>query len=66
MLEHDRPLGLLEGIEEHARIVAPVADALEQRDATIAARDRLAIEDARAGAQGRSTHRAGQVLARAP
>jgi hypothetical protein len=31
---------------EDADIVAPVSDPLEQRDAVITARDRLAIEDA--------------------
>jgi hypothetical protein len=33
---------------EHARIVAPVSDPVEQRDAIIPAGDRLAIDDARA------------------
>jgi hypothetical protein len=44
---------------EDAGIVSPVSDALKQSDAIIPARDRLAIDDARAGAQGHSTHQGG-------
>ena len=35
-----------------ARAPRPVSDALKQRDAIISTRDRLAIDDAQAGAQG--------------
>ena len=38
---------------EDARIVAPVSDPVEQRDAIVPAGDRLAIDDARARAQAR-------------
>jgi len=41
-------LDQVKGIEEHARVVVPVADALEARDAVLAARDCLAVDDARA------------------
>jgi hypothetical protein len=40
----------VEGIEEHARIMPPVADAVERRDAVLAARNRLAVDDARSRA----------------
>jgi hypothetical protein len=43
-------LDQVERIQEHAAIVALIPDALEQRDAILAARDCLTIEDARAGA----------------
>jgi hypothetical protein len=43
----------VERLHEHATIVAPVSDALKQRDATVAARDCLAVDDARAGPQAR-------------
>src|SRR4051794_25803654 len=41
------------GPHEHAAIVTPVSDALEQRDAVLTAHDRLAIDDAGARAQPR-------------
>jgi hypothetical protein len=46
-------LDQVEGPHEHAGIVAPVSDPFEQRDAVLTARHRLAIDDARAGAQAR-------------
>src|SRR6516162_3223168 len=44
-------LNQIEGIEEHVRIMPPVADAIEARDAVLTARHSLAIEDAGARAQ---------------
>jgi hypothetical protein len=43
-------LDQVERIQEHAAIVTLIPDALEQRDAILAARDCLTIEDALAGA----------------
>jgi hypothetical protein len=36
-------LDQVEGIQEHARVVVPIADAIEARDAVLAARNRLAV-----------------------
>src|SRR5262249_29066111 len=41
----------IEREEEHARVVVPRADAIEARDAILAARHRLAVDDAGARAQ---------------
>jgi hypothetical protein len=43
----------VEGVHEDAVVVAPIAYALEQRDAVFPAGDCLAIEDARPGSQAR-------------
>ena len=39
-------LDQIEGIDEDAFIVVPIADAVEARDAVLAARHRLAVDDA--------------------
>ena len=44
-------LDQVEGIEEHVRIMPPVADAIEARDAVLTASHRLAVDDAAARAQ---------------
>jgi hypothetical protein len=41
----------VEGVEENAIIVVPVTDAVEARDAVLAAGDRFAVDDAGPGAQ---------------
>ena len=62
-------LDQVEGIEEHARIVPPIADAVEARDPVLAARHRLAVDDAGARAQlgerlDDEREAVGQVIAR--
>ena len=41
----------VEDIEEHPRIMPPVAQAVEQREAVLAASNRLAVDDAAARGQ---------------
>ena len=59
----------VEGVEEHALVVPAIADAIEARDAVVAAGDRLAVEDAGARAQAGEAldderEALGQVIAR--
>src|SRR5258707_4363371 len=44
-------LDQVEGVQEHARVVAAIADAVEARHAVVAAAHRLAVDDAGARAQ---------------
>ena len=41
----------VEDIEEHPHVMPPVADVVEQRDAVLAASNRLAVDDAAARGQ---------------
>jgi hypothetical protein len=50
-----RILSTIAHLEKHGRIIAPVAEAPEQRDTIFARRDCLAIEDARAGHPSNAT-----------
>ena len=43
-------LDQVEGVEEHGAVVTAIADAIELGDAAVVARDRLAVDDAGAGA----------------
>jgi len=44
-------LDQVEGVQEHFAIVAPIANPIEHREAVLVAGNRLAVDDARPGAQ---------------